>query len=481
MAGGELKGKVVRGFAWNVGERVASALFGAWVVINVTNRLQPFETAPIAILAAFVAIFNSFVDSGFSQALIRKQAPTGADFSSAFWFNAGMAMVVYGLLMALSHPTAQILKMPEIVHLAPVFFLVVPVAALGIIQQTILTREFDFRTLSVITFAATVVSGVLAVVLAVNGFGVWALVAQRVTQTSVRSLLLWILGRFRPALQFSTEAIRRMFAYSSRLLGTDLLNNIYNSLPQFIIGHIHAGTLGNYDTARKVRDLPVVSAMNAMQSVTFPALARLEGDEKKFAGSVSRVVGSIVFLMFPMMAGLIVVSADFFGVFLAPQWQGAVPFFRVLCLAGFATPLATISANILRTRSDGKAVLRAEIIKKVFATVILAVTIPFGPMAIAWGVVGIAFADAFVSFATARRLSAYGLRALARDVLPVLALTAVMVAGAWGVGLLAAALPIPIILTLKILTGIFIYTSGAAIFRFPALAELSGFLKKYIR
>ncbi|MDR2912330.1 MAG: lipopolysaccharide biosynthesis protein [Alistipes sp.] len=488
----ELKGKVVRGFAWNVAERVASALFQAWVAINVANRLFPEDYAMKAIFAAFVVVFNSFVDSGFSQALIRNRDASKADYSSAFWFNMVVSGAVYGVLVGLAYPASRLLDMPDLVLFAPVFFLVVPLGALGIIQQTVLTREFDFRRLSLITFCATVCSGVVSVVLAWNGFGFWAIAAQRVVQTAVKSLLLWVFGRWRPSMIFSGESIRRMFGYSSRLLGTDLLNNLYASIPQFIIGRIHGPTLGNYEQARQIRDLPLNSAMTSMQSVTFPALASVSGDDDKFARSVGRVVGAIVFLMFPMMAGMVVVAEELFGMFLAPQWQASVPFFQILCLGGFATPLAIVSSNILRTRSDGRAVLRAEMVRKTLATVILAATIPLGIFAITWGVVAIAFADAAVSFFAARRESAYGFRALARDLLPVLGLTlvmafAVILVGAvvvrpvlWAGSFVSAKFALGLLLGIKVLTGAVVYLFGAALLRLSAFREFTELLGKIV-
>lgn len=484
----ELKKKVVRGFAWNAAEKIASALFQAWVAVNVANRLFPEDYAVKAIFVAFVVIFNSFVDSGLSQALIRNKTATGVDYSSAFWFNIAVSVAIYGLLVGLSYPTARILDMPDLVAFAPFFFLVIPISALGIIQQTALVREFDFRRLSVIGFAATVGSGLIAVGLAFAGFGFWAIVGQRVGQSAIRSLLLWMFGRWRPSLKFSGASIRGMFGFGSRVLATDLLTNLYNSIPDFIIGHIHKGSLGNYEQARSIRDLPVVSAMSAMQSVTFPALAQIRDDEGKFSRAVGGVVSSIVFLMYPVMAGLITVAGEIFGVFLAPQWQASIPFFRILCLAGFATPIAIVSSNILRSRSDGGAVLRAEVVKKVFATAIFAATIPFGVVAIAWGVVCIAFTDAAVSFAVARRQSPYGLKALVRDVTPVLALTAAMAAAVWGVGLLlseAGFLGVPgvgwpagPVLAAKIVTGIIIYVGGAALLRLDAFGEFTGLVRR---
>lgn len=477
----ELKSKVVRGFAWNSAEKIASALFQFYVSIKVVNRVSPDDYGVFAILLAFVAVFNTFVDSGFSQALIRKKDPTQGDFSSAFWFNIGISVVIYGLLVGLSYPAASLLDMPELVRLAPVLYLVVPLWALSIIQNTVLTRSFDFRRISMITFLSIAGSGVVAIVLAVKGFGVWALIWQRVAQMGLRAVLLWLFGKWKPSAKFSSGAIREMSGYSSRILATDLINNLCNNIPQFVIGRIHHGTLGYYDNARKLRDLPVSSVMNAMQAVTFPALSNIQDDDRKFADGVGKVVSSIVFIMFPMMAGLIVVAADFFELFLVPEWQGSVPFFRILALTGMMTPVTVISYNVMKTRSDGRAVVRAEIVKKVFATAILAATIPFGAIPIAWGMVGIAFTDMAVSFSFGKRYADYGPARLARDILPVLALTAVMAAAVWGLGFLIAAWPLWSVLSVKIVAGVAVYLSGAALLRLDGFKEFMEVVRKIVR
>lgn len=487
----ELKGNVVRGFTWNVAEKLASALFQAWVTINVVNRILPEEYAVKGILAPLVAIFNVFVDSGFSQALIRNKNATQTDYSSAFWFNIAIATALYALLVGISWPAARIFDMPDLVRFAAVFFLVIPAGALGLIQQTVLVKEFDFRRISTIFFASNVGSGLIAVGMAFAGLGFWAIVGQRVSQTAIRSVLLWIFGRWKPEAKFSAASIRSMFGFSSRLLGTDLLNNLYGNIPNFIIGRAHtSGVLGFYEQARSLRDHAVNDVMTAMQSVTFPALASIRDNDDKFPLAVGRVVGSIVFLMFPMMAGLIVVSGEMYGVFIKAQWYFSIPYFRILCLAGFATPLAIISSNILRSRSDGRDVLRVEIIKKAIATAILAATIPLGVVAIAWGVVGIAFSDAAISFTLARRQSTYGFRALARDVLPVLGLTLAMAATVILVGVVAtrpilfagsfvsAKFAVGLLLGVKIVTGVTVYALGAAILKLEALREFTDLVRK---
>jgi O-antigen/teichoic acid export membrane protein len=489
----ELKNKVIRGFAWNVGEKVASAMFSAWVTVNIINRIVPEEYALKAIFVPLVAIFNIFVDSGFSQALIRNRHATQTDYSSAFWFNIAASVVIYALLVGIAWPAAWFLDMPDLVRFAPVFFLVVPLGALGLIQQTVLSREFDFRRMSAITFASNVGSGLVGVALASGGLGFWAIVGQRVSQISIRTALLWIFGRWRPLASFSTASIRTMLGYSSRLLGTDLLNNLYAYIPNFIIGRTNASaTLGIYEQARSLRDLPVTSTMSSMQSVTFPALASIGDDDEKFAAAVGRVLSSIMFLMLPMMAGLILVADEVFGIFLVEHWWSAVPFFRILCIAGAVTPLAVVSSNILRTRSDGRDVMRAEVVKKIFATVILAATIPFGVTAIAWGVVGIAFTDAAVTFAFARRHSRYGLGALVRDVLPVVGLTLVMVAAVaavsvvaarpvlWAGSLVSTKFALGLLAGVKVVAGAGVYMAGAAILRLAAFREFTELVRRVV-
>jgi O-antigen/teichoic acid export membrane protein len=478
----ELKTKVVRGFAWNVAEKVGSALFQVYVSVKLLNRIAPADYGVWAILLALFAVFNTFVDSGFSQALIRKPAPTERDFASAFYFNIAISVVVYGLLVGLTYPASQLLDMPLLTQLAPVFYLAVPLGALSIIQQAVMTREFDFRRLSTINFSSATVAGVVAIAMAVGGCGVWSLIGQRLTQTGLRAILIWFFGRWRPRAGFSASSIREMLGYSSRLFATDMINNLYSKIPQFVIGHsVDKATLGLYDTAQKIKDMPLMATMNSMQAVTFPALSNLADDDRKFADGVGRVVSSISFVIYPVMVGLIAVAPDFFELFVRAEWGGAIPFFQILCLVGLFSPITIIAYNAMKARSDGGVVVRTEVAKKVLATVVLAATIPFGAIAIAWGQVGIALTDMVVSFGVSRRFSGYGFGRLVGDVMPVLALTAVMFGAVWGVGLLVGGCELWLQLVLKIATGIAVYIGGAALLRLEALDEFTAIIRKIIR
>lgn len=473
-----LKSKVVRGFAWNVAERVASMLFQLYVMIKVTNRITPEDRGIFAIMIAILAVFNTLVDSGFSHALVQKSNPSEKDYSSAFYFNIAIGLAVYALLVGLSYPAAALFGAPVITVFAPVLYLSVPLASLSIIQQAVFTRNMDFKRLSLINFVSYAASGIVALIVVLNGYGLWALVWQRVSQLAIRAALMWSFGRWRLRTGFSADSIRGMYGFGSRIFVTDFVNNLYNQIPQFVIGRYHKGTLGHFDMAKRLRDQFVVSAMNSMQAVTFPALSKLKDDEAGFPRSVGRVVASMAFLMFPMMAGLIAVIQDFFSLFLAPDWQGAVPFFQILCLTGFMVPVTVIATNVMKARGEGDAVMKAEIIKKVFATAVLIATIPFGAVPIAWGQVAIAFTDMVVGFGRSSRRSGYGLRQLARDTLPALALTAVMLAAVLGVGYLADGMELWLRFTLKVLMGVAVYFGGAAMLRLDAFGEFMEVVRK---
>ncbi len=377
MANGNLSGRVASGVAWSISEKAGSMLLQAVVSIVVANMLVPLDLGIMAVLTVFTALAQVVVDSGFSQTLIRKADPTDGDYKAVFRFNVITSIVLYALLTALSPVAARYYGWPELARVAPVLFLLLPVNALCVIQNTIMVREFRFAQLSAITFAASLASGIVAVVMAVSGCGVWSLVGQRVSMMAVKAALLWIRSPWRPRAACKASSLGEMAPYSLRLMGTDLITALYNNIAPLFIGKIYSGdALGCFNQAQKLKDMPVNSAMQSIQSVTFPALARIGGDETKFAESYRRVVMVTAFAMFPAMAGLIATADDIYALLLKPDWRPAVPYFRILCLTGIFYPLSTIAYNILKVRSDGGIILRLEFVKRAMTTIILIITIP---------------------------------------------------------------------------------------------------------
>lgn len=481
MQGGELKEKVTRGVAWSIGEKVSTALLQMVVRIVVLRLLMPDDLGVVAILMAFSTFALVFVDSGFSQTLIRKAEPRAGEYKAVFLYNITVAAVLYVLLVGLSPLVARYYDMPEITQVAPVFFLLLPANALCVIQSTIFTRQFRFALLSKVTFTASAVSGFVAIVLALAGCGVWSIVAQQVVAMVVRALLLWWLSDWRPRVRREAGALRQMAPYSLSLLVTDLISAVYNKIPQLFIGKMYdADTLGYFDQAQKLKDLPVSSTMLAVQGVTFPALSKIGPDERKFAESYRQVVMVVAFAMFPMMLGMSAVAPDMFAVLLGEKWMPTVPYFEAVCLAGLFTPLAMVAYNVLKVKCRGGVIVRLEVLKKVLMTLVLAVTIPRSVQAVVWGVVVIAFCEAAVNVTASLRVTTLGWGRLLRTLLPVALVAGAMYAAVRGVALGVPGNPL-LRLLLEIGAGVAVYVGLAALFRLEAFREVVGIVRNQLR
>lgn len=479
----KLINKVAKGVAWSTAEKLCSMLLQMVVSIIVARQLAPEDFGVMAILTFFTAVALVLVDSGFSQILLRKKEPTNDDYKSVFLFNLAVSVVLYGLCVALSPLLARYYNLEVIRDIAPVLFLLLPLNALGIIQNTKLSREFQFGVLSRINFAASFVAGVSAIVVAVCGGGVWALVAQRVLVVAVKSSLLWWRGGWRGEGSFSGVAWRKMAPFSFLLMATDVISALYNNVAQLFIGKVYnTNELGYFNQAQKIKDLPVQSAVLSVQSVTYPALAKIKDDCKKFAESYRKVLLVNIFVMAPMVAGLSAVAEPLFKVLLGDKWLPTVPYFEVIVLSGILFPLAMVAYNVLKVHSDGKIILLLELLKKAIMTVILAFTIPHSSMAIAWGLVAMTFVEFFVNFTATRRYTALAWWQMVRTLLPSLMLTAVMYVAVKAAGYYGASLSAPLLLLAQIATGVAVYALGAWLCRLEAFKEfvktIQGVLKR---
>ena len=477
----QLRERVASGVAWSIGEKIGSAMMQIVVSIIVVNALTPMDMGIMAILTVFTALAQVVVDSGFSQTLIRKASPTEGDFRSVFLFNVITAVALYAIFTACSPLMARYYGWSALAEVAPVLFLIIPLNAVCVIQNTIMVREFRFAQLSTIIFLAALISGVVAVTMALCGCGIWSLVGQRVSQMAVKAALLWISSSWRPKSGTNDSTFRHMVPYSLRLMATDLITSLYNNISQLFIGKIYsADALGFFNQAQKLKDMPVTSTMQSIQSVTFPALAKINDNEAKFVDSYRRVVMLTAYIIFPIMVGLISTADDIYLLLLKPQWHPAVPYFKTLCLVGLFYPIAAVSYNILKVRSNGAIILHLEIIKKVIMTLILIITIPHSVMAIAWGLVVASACEMILNYTATLRYTSLGVWSYLRTLLPIAVITGVMygvimweanVLAEWSVGLRLPA---------KILSGVVVYIVASAALRMEAFGEAITIAKQFL-
>lgn len=477
----QLRDKVTVGVAWSVAEKIGSMLMQMVVSIVVARLLMPEDFGVLAILTFFTALMAVVVDSGFSQTLIRKTEPTESDYKSVFVFNVVTSLVLYAVMTALSPAIAAYYNLPVISKIAPVLFLLLPVNALTVIQNTIFARQFRFATLSRINFASATIAGVTAITMAWCGFGVWSLVAQRLAQVTVKAVLLWWRGDWRCKGRFDFSALRAMSGFSFRLMGTDIISYLYNNIAQLFIGKMHsATTLGYYNQAQKLKELPVTSVVQSFQSVTYPALANVKGDKQKFADSYLRVLAITAAVIAPVMVGMVAVADDMFMLMLGQRWMPTVPYFKILSLAGLFYPISMIAYNVLKVAGDGVVILRLEIIKKAIMTIILVLAIPHSVTAIAWGMVVMAVVELMLNALYSLRFAELKAFDLVCTLLPIALLTTAMYFAVRVVGYYTADFGLFARFMLQIAVGVATYLLGALIFRMKFLKDILQSVKRII-
>ncbi len=477
----DLTQRVTSGVAWNIAEKVGSTLLQAVVSIIVANRIMPDDMGIIAVMTVLVTLSQVFLDSGFSQTLIRKSDPTPGDFKAVFRFNLLVSIALYALLTLSSPLVASFYGWEIINSIAPILYLLLPLNALCVIQNTIMVREFRFAQLSTIIFISALISGVLAIVMALTGFGIWSIVGQRVTMMATKAILLWWKSPWRYRRDAERGSIREMAPYSLRLIATDMITAIYNNVAQLFIGRIYsANMLGYYNQAQKLKDMPVNATMQSIQSVTFPALSKISDNPIKFDEGYRRVIMLTAFIMFPAMMGLIATAEDIYLLLLKPQWHPAVPYFRVMCLIGIFYPISAIAYNVLKVRSNGAIILRLEVIKKVIMTIILAITIPISTMSIAWGMVAAAACEMILNIGATLRYAGLGLKSLLRTLLPIILLTATMYLATETAGYYISDFSVGIRLLVKIFVGIATYATIAILTHMEAFGEVKSIAMQFL-
>ena len=472
MADRRLESKVASGIAWSFSEKLLTMLIQMVVSIIVARELMPEDFGIMAILTFFTSVALAIVDSGFSQTLIRKQNPSDEEYKSVLGFNVAMSLILYALLLVVTPYIANFYGHSVIAEVAPVLFLVLPINSLCVVQTVMFTKEFRFALLSKIVFSASLVSGVVAVVMAVAGCGIWSLVAQRLLMMGIKAIAFWMIRHWRTDARFSMGAIKAMMPFSLRLLATDLIASIYNNVAQLFIGKMHTTTtLGYYSQAQKLKDLPVTSTVQAVQGVTYPALSELNDDDRKFGDGYERIVRMLGFVTFPVMLGFVAIAEDMFMLLLGEKWMPTVPYFKVLALSGLFYPLAIVAYNVLKVRSDGRVIVRLEVVKRVIMTAVLCYTIPRGVMAVAWGMTAMAGVEFLLNSAVAVRLAKVGALRLARALLPSFAIATVMYFAIMSIVPYMADMGIGLRLVCEILCGGVVYFVLAFILRLRALTE----------
>ncbi len=383
-----LKHKTFKGTLWSSIERFSVQGIQFIVMIIMARILTPEDYGLIGMLAIFIAISQSLIDSGFSQALIRKQDRRQVDNSTVFYFNIVVGALLYLILFFCAPLIADFYDEPQLTSITRVISLSVFINSWVVVQRALLTVEIDFKTQTKASFSAAIVSGIVGVGMVYGGYGVWAIVVQQLVNLCVNALLLWIFSPWRPSCEYSWKSFRELFSFGSKLAGAGILNTLYQNIYLIVIGKIFKATdLGYYTRAQQFGDFPSSNITGIIQRVTFPILCSIQDDDERLRDVYRRFLRLSAFVIFPMMIGLSAVARPLVILLLKEQWIFTAVLLQILCFSMMWYPIHAINLNLLQVKGRSDLFLKLEIYKKIIGVLILCITVPMGLIAMSIGTI----------------------------------------------------------------------------------------------
>jgi teichuronic acid exporter len=421
-----LKHKTVSGLIWSFIDTIAGQGISFIVGIILARLLAPREFGLIGMITVFIAISESFINSGFSSALIRKKDCTNTDYSTVFYFNL-VTGILFFIILYLSAPAISgFFNEPELKAILQVMGLILIIDSLTIIQRTILTKRINFKLQARISVIASIGSGIIAIAMALNGFGVWSLVAQRIVKQCINSLFLWIWNKWKPLFVFSIKSFKELFGFGSKLLISGLIDTIYKNVYYLIIGKFFsAQELGFYTKASEFKNLPSQNLNSIISRVTYPVLSTLQDDIPRLKNNYQRLIRSVMFITFILMMGMAAVAEPMIHTLIGAKWEPAIIYLQLLCFVGMMYPLHSLNLNMLQVQGRSDLFLKLEIIKKIIAIPTIVIGVFFGiKMMIVGMMVNTLIAYYLNSYWSGVKIG-YSFKQQVKDVLPsfILALT----------------------------------------------------------
>lgn len=368
MSEQSLKDKTVKGVGWSAIDNLAKHGVTFVVSLVLARILSPEHYGLIGIIAIFTAICQTLIDAGFTTALIRKKDATEDDYNTVFIANLAMSIMLYAIIFLGAPFIADFFHNEELIALTRVSSLSMIIGALAIVQQTRLTKRIDFKSQTKITITASVCSGVVGIVMALLGFGVWSLVAQTLTSQMIRTALLWVVNKWIPSLCFSSKSFHELFGFGWKMMVSGIIDTVWKDLYQVVVGKFYSpATLGQYTRAKGFSKLFSQNLTAIIQRVTYPVLSNIQDEKERMVRAYRKMIKITMFITAISMFFLGAISEPLLYCLIGPKWHEAAVYLPLICVSASTYPLQAINLNMLQVQGRSDLFLRLEIIKKSIA------------------------------------------------------------------------------------------------------------------
>lgn len=484
MGESSLKTLTARTVKWNAIDRLSSQILYAVVGVVLANIISKEDFGMVGVLLIFQAFAIIFVDSGFGAALIQKKECTQADYSTVFWFNLAVSTVIYIILFASSPLIASLFhSTEELIPLSRMMFLTFILNGLGIVQTNRLMKQMKVRMIAISNIVGLVISGIAGVVMALKGFGAWALVWQSVLLAAVKTSILWATGGWRPSFFFSRESFRGIWRVGMGVFSSSMLNTLCLYLYNFVIGFFfRLSELGVYTQADKWSKMGSASTSQILTASFLPLLSKVQSDRETFLRYITRINRFAAFISFPFLLGLAVMGEPIFNLLFGNKWDDAVPLFQLLCVRGIFIVMISLYSNYLLSLGYGRRMFRLEIVKDLLLVAAIFATIwPHNVEILVWGQLMSSVVTFIVAVIYTAVSIGYRIKKMFLDLLPFLLATAVacvsvlllqqIVPDSFQVNLRGA-----LRMAVSVTGGLAVYLIISGLFRFPELKEGISFI-----
>lgn len=467
-------------FVWRLLERFGAQGVSLIVSIILARLLDPEVYGTIALVTVFTTILQVFVDSGLGNALIQKKTVDDIDYSSVFYFNVAFGLLLYGLMFVSAPLISSFYNVPELVPVIRVLSLIVVVSSVKNIQHAFVARNMLFKRFFWATLGGTIFAGVLGVIMAYYGLGVWALVAVNLVNMVIDTIILWITVGWRPRRLFSWERLKTLLSFGWKLLFARLVETVYAECRSLIIGKMYTSSdLAFFNRGKQYPTMLVTNIDYSITSVLFPVMSSIQDDKEKCKALVRRAVSLNTYIIAPTMMGLAVCAEPLVRIVLTEKWLPCVPFLRIFCLTLAFLTFNTANMNSYRSLGRSDVYLKVELIRKTVGILVLIATMWFGVMWIALGEIIVTFLSMIITAQPNKKFLNYGFGEQLKDVLPSLFLTACMGIIVYPISKLH--ISDIWILLMQVVAGISVYVLGSILMKLDTFKYMLGLLKNLKR
>jgi teichuronic acid exporter len=471
--------KTVNGVLWNSFELFGGKAVQVVITIFLARILVPKDFGVIGLLAIFTELSKIILDSGFSQALIRKKDATQLDFSSVFYFNVSLGFVVYCILFFLAPLISSFYNFPELTNISRVVFLTIMMNSFSIVQNAKIVKDVNFKVLANRTIIANLIAGLVAIGLAYAGYGVWALVWQMVIASFLRAAFIWTFSKWMPSLMFSIASIKEFFAFSSNLLMSGLFDVIASNIQTLLIGKFYSrAELGFYSQAKQLSNLPSQTLTSVIRNVTYPTLAKMQDSKEQIKQAYKKIIRISIIGVFPLMIALMAAGDNLIPFVLGEKWMPSSLYFMVLCAAGAIFPLYSINQNIFLVTGNSKLFLRVSIAKRCTALAFIVITVSFGVLAIVIGYLLATIVNTLITMYYSGKEINYSLGEQFRDIGGIMVISFFMAASMFGINWLLTIDNHGLLLLAQAVVGTITFIILAMAFKLQVVNDLKSILSQ---